>query len=183
MILATASARLRSAPAKVPSSNVSRPCRRRIRRPWSANSSRSEPATAIASDTRKIRSEARSAAIADFQGHTEQLGIGDKVTLFTASDFNRTYNSNGKGSDHAWGGHHMVVGGAVNGGRLYGEVPILQTSGPDDTGSRGAWIPKVSTDEMAATLARWFGVGESDLPLILPNIGRFARPDLGFMNF
>ena len=124
-----------------------------------------------------------SAAIADFQGHTEQLGIGDKVTLFTASDFNRTYNSNGKGSDHAWGGHHMVVGGAVNGGRLYGEVPILQTSGPDDTGSRGAWIPKVSTDEMAATLARWFGVGESDLPLILPNIGRFARPDLGFMNF
>jgi len=122
-----------------------------------------------------------SSAVADFQTHTEQLGIGDKVTLFTASDFSRTYNSNGKGSDHAWGGHHMIVGGAVNGGRLYGQVPILQSNGPDDTGSRGSWIPKVSTDEMAATLARWFGVAQSDLPLILPNIGRFANPDLGFM--
>lgn len=122
-----------------------------------------------------------SSAVADFQNHTEQLGISDKVTLFTASDFNRTLNSNGKGSDHAWGGHHMIVGGAVNGGRLYGQVPILQSSGPDDTGSRGSWIPKVSTDEMAATLARWFGVAQSDLPLILPNIGRFAKPNLGFM--
>lgn len=122
-----------------------------------------------------------SSSIADFQAHTEELGIGDKVTLFTASDFNRTYGSNGKGSDHAWGGHHMVVGGAVNGGKLYGQVPILQPNGPDDTGSRGSWIPKVSTDEMAGTLARWFGVAESDIPQVLPNIGRFANPDLGFM--
>jgi len=122
-----------------------------------------------------------SSAIADFQTHTGQLGIADKVTLFTASDFNRTYNSNGKGSDHAWGGHHMIVGGAVNGGRLYGDMPILQIQGPDDTGTRGSWIPQVSTDEMSATLARWFGVAEGDLPLVLPNIGRFARRDLGFM--
>ncbi len=64
--------------------------------------------------------------IADFQQHTEELGIADKVTLYTASDFNRTYNSNGKGSDHAWGGHHMIVGGAVRGGQLYGEVPTLR---------------------------------------------------------
>lgn len=120
-------------------------------------------------------------AIADFQTHTGQLGIADKVTLFTVSDFNRTYNSNGKGSDHAWGGHHLIVGGAVNGGRLYGEMPILSIQGPDDTGTRGSWIPKVSTDEMSATLARWFGVSEGDLPLVLPNISRFARTDLGFM--
>jgi uncharacterized protein (DUF1501 family) len=93
-----------------------------------------------------------------------------------------SYNSNGKGSDHAWGGHHLVVGGAVNGGKLYGEFPTLEIRGPDDTGSRGSWIPKVSTDEMAATLARWFGVAQADLPLILPNIGRFSRTDLGFMN-
>jgi uncharacterized protein (DUF1501 family) len=122
-----------------------------------------------------------STAIADFHTHTTQLGIADKVTLFTASDFNRTYNSNGKGSDHAWGGHHLIVGGALNGGRLYGDMPILQIQGPDDTGTRGSWIPKVSTDEMSATLARWFGVSENDLPLVLPNIGRFSRTDLGFM--
>lgn len=120
-------------------------------------------------------------AIGDFYQATADLGISEKVTLFTASDFNRTYNSNGKGSDHAWGGHHFVVGGAVNGGSLYGEMPALEIRGPDDTGTRGSWIPKVSTDEMAATLARWFGVSNSDLPLVLPNIGRFARTDLGFM--
>ncbi len=123
-----------------------------------------------------------SSAIADFQSHTVQLGVSEKVTLFTASDFNRTYNSNGKGSDHAWGGHHLICGGAVNGGRLYGEMPILQIQGPDDTGSRGSWIPKISTDEMAATLARWFGVATNDLPLVVPNIGRFSHTDLGFMN-
>jgi len=69
----------------------------------------------------------------------------------------------------------------VNGGRLYGDMPILQIQGPSDTGTRGSWIPTVSTDEMAATLARWFGVSPTDLPLVLPNIGRFAQPDLGFM--
>lgn len=121
-------------------------------------------------------------AIADFYHGTDALGIGDKVTLFTASDFNRTYNSNGKGSDHAWGGHHIVVGGAVNGGQLYGEMPALQIQGPNDNGTRGSWTPTVSTDEMAATLARRFGVSETDLPMVLPNIGRFAHPNLGFMN-
>lgn len=119
--------------------------------------------------------------IADFYQATVDLGISEEVTLFTASDFNRTYNSNGKGSDHAWGGHHVVLGGAVRGGRLYGQMPALEIQGPSDTGSRGSWIPTVSTDEMAATLARWFGIAAGDLPLILPNINRFAQPDLGFM--
>ncbi len=120
-------------------------------------------------------------AVADFQNATQTLGIADKVTLFTASDFNRTYNSNGKGSDHAWGNHQIVVGGAVRGGKLYGTVPRLEISGPDDTGTRGSWIPTVSTDEFSATLAQWFGVTPANLPLVLPNIGRFAKPDLGFM--
>jgi len=120
-------------------------------------------------------------AIADFYNATVDLGIADKVTLFTASDFNRTYNSNGKGSDHAWGSHHVVVGGGVNGGQLYGAMPALEIQGPNDTGTRGSWIPTVSTDEMSATLARWFGIAEHELPMILPNIGRFAHPNLGFM--
>ncbi|MCB1069517.1 MAG: DUF1501 domain-containing protein [Verrucomicrobia bacterium] len=121
-------------------------------------------------------------ALADFYHGTDILGIADQVTTFTASDFNRTYNSNGKGSDHAWGSHHLILGGAVQGGQLYGEVPVLEIQGPNDTGTRGSWIPTVSTDEMAATLARWFGISETDLPIVLPNIGRFAHPDLGFMN-
>ena len=122
-----------------------------------------------------------SGSIADFYNATESLGIGEQVTTFTASDFNRTYNSNGKGSDHAWGSHHLVTGGAVNGGRLYGDMPTLAISGPDDTGSRGSWIPTLSTDEMSATLARWIGVADTDLPLVLPNIGRFDRRDVGFL--
>ncbi len=120
-------------------------------------------------------------AIADFHAATVALNLDRSVTLFTASDFNRTYSTNGKGSDHAWGGHHLAIGGDVLGGRLIGSMPVLQSGGPDDTGDRGAWIPGISTDEYAATLARWFGVTDANLPLVLPNIGRFARRDLGFM--
>lgn len=120
-------------------------------------------------------------AVADFQSATAALGFANDVTLFTASDFNRTYNSNGKGSDHAWGNHHFVVGGAVRGGRLYGSMPVLEASGPSDTGDRGSWIPTISTDEYSATLAKWFGVAPAQMNLVLPNIGRFAAPDLGFM--
>ena len=120
-------------------------------------------------------------AMADFHQATVDLGVAEKVTLFTASDFNRTFSTNGKGSDHAWGSHQIVTGGAVQGGRMFGAMPVLQANGPDDTGSRGSWIPTTSGDEYSATLARWFGVQEGDLPLVLPNIGRFARPNLGFM--
>jgi len=120
-------------------------------------------------------------AVADFYNATVTLGISDKVTLFSSSDFNRTYNSNGKGTDHAWGSHHFVVGGGVQGGKLYGSMPIPRSGGPDDTGDRGSWIPTTSTDEYAATLAKWFGVTPANMPLVLPNIGRFAKPDLGFL--
>ncbi|GAA5175161.1 DUF1501 domain-containing protein [Niveibacterium umoris] len=119
-------------------------------------------------------------AVAAFHAATVELGIADKVTLYTASDFNRTYLSNGKGSDHAWGSHHFVVGGAVDGGKLYGKFPTLAVGGPDDA-DRGHWIPTTSVEQMAATLARWFGVAEGDLPTLFPNLPRFASSDLGFM--
>jgi uncharacterized protein (DUF1501 family) len=115
-----------------------------------------------------------------FYDATVELGVQDQVTLFTASDFGRTYRSNGDGSDHGWGNHQFMVGGAVKGGDLYGRMPTLSVNGPDDTG-QGRWIPTTSVDEYAATLATWFGVSASDLPIVLPNIGRFAKPNLGFV--
>lgn len=119
-------------------------------------------------------------ALAAFDAAMTELGVADTVTAFTASDFGRTYVSNGEGSDHGWGSHHFVLGGAVRGGRIYGQIPTLALGGPDDAGE-GRWIPTTSVDEYAATLARWFGVAESDLPLVLPNLGRFGTPDLGFL--
>ena len=115
-----------------------------------------------------------------FYDATVELGCQNNVTSFTASDFGRTYNTNGDGSDHGWGSHHMIMGGAVRGGDIYGTMPTLEIGGPDDT-RRGSWIPTTSVDEYAATLAKWFGVSDSNLPVVLPNIGRFAQPDLGFM--
>ncbi|MBL9202010.1 MAG: DUF1501 domain-containing protein [Opitutaceae bacterium] len=115
-----------------------------------------------------------------FYNATIELGAANQVTTFTASDFGRTYRSNGDGSDHGWGSHAFVVGGAVNGTDIYGKMPNLTINGPDDTGL-GRWIPTTSVDEYAATLASWFGVSASNLPVVLPNIGRFAKPNLGFM--
>jgi uncharacterized protein (DUF1501 family) len=115
-----------------------------------------------------------------FYNATVELGIASGVTTFTASDFGRTYPSNGSGTDHGWGNHQLIVGGAVQGNRIYGPVPTLAVDGPDDAGE-GRWIPKVSVDEYSATVARWFGVSNADLPLLFPNLGRFDNPDLGFM--
>lgn len=102
------------------------------------------------------------------------------VTAFTASDFGRTFPSNGSGSDHGWGGHHCIVGGAVLGKRTYGTFPVQEVNGPDDT-STGRWIPRVSVDEYSATLARWFGVTPGDLSTVFPNLGRFGNPNLGIL--
>ncbi len=113
-----------------------------------------------------------------FHSATNELNVADQVTSFTASDFGRTFPTNGDGSDHGWGSHQFVLGGAVRGGRLFGTFPTLAVNGPDDTG-RGRWIPTTSVDEFSATLATWFGVSASDLPTVLPNIGRFANPNLG----
>lgn len=119
-------------------------------------------------------------AMAAFYQATTALGVANQVTTFTASDFGRAQQHNGRGSDHGWGGHHFVMGGAVQGNRVYGQFPTVALNGPDDSG-RGSLIPTTSVDEYAATLARWFGVSLSNLPTVLPNIGRFASRDLGFM--
>jgi uncharacterized protein (DUF1501 family) len=126
-----------------------------------------------------------SQALSAFSAATTELGVQNQVTTFTASDFSRTFNTNGTndgtaGSDHGWGSHHLIMGGAVQGGDIYGQVPLLELGGPEDTG-RGRWIPTTSVDEYAATLATWFGVSASNLPVVLPNIGRFTTSNLGFM--
>jgi uncharacterized protein (DUF1501 family) len=121
-----------------------------------------------------------SQSLGAFYNATVELGCANQVTAFTASDFGRTFNSNGDGSDHGWGSHHLVVGGGVKGGDIYGRMPEWKIDGPDDTG-HGRWIPTTSVDEYSATLARWFGVSDTNLPVVLPNIGRFAQPNLGFM--
>jgi uncharacterized protein (DUF1501 family) len=121
-----------------------------------------------------------SKAVDAFYKTTVELGVANQVTTFSASDFGRSYRSNGDGSDHGWGSHAFVVGGAVKGRELYGKMPTLTINGPDDTG-HGRWIPTTSVDEYAATLATWFGVSATDLPTVLPNIGRFAKPNLGFL--
>ncbi|MGF1528430.1 MAG: DUF1501 domain-containing protein [Candidatus Competibacterales bacterium] len=114
-----------------------------------------------------------------FTRAVEELGISDKVTLFTASDFGRTFNSNGTGSDHGWGGNQMVMGGAVKGGKVYGTIPRLVPNSPDFA-SRRAFMPTTAVDSYNATLATWFGVSNSDLSYVLPHISRFPN-DLGFM--
>ncbi len=115
-----------------------------------------------------------SRSLSAFYNATVELGVANQVTTFTASDFGRTFNTNGDGSDHGWGSHHFIVGGAVKGGDIYGRMPNLTRSGPDDSGSRGNWIPTTSVDEYSATLANWFGVSPTNLPTVLPNIRRFT---------
>ena len=121
-----------------------------------------------------------SEALSAFYAATVELGVADRVTTFTASDFGRTYATNGSGSDHGWGSHQLVVGGAVRGGDIYGTMPVLALNGPDDT-RQGRWIPTTSVDEYSATLARWFGVSSGDLRLVLPNLGRFATSGVDFL--
>ncbi len=121
-----------------------------------------------------------SESITAFFRATEELGVADQVTTFTQSDFGRTLTSNGDGTDHAWGGNQLVVGGAVKGGDLYGSYPLLEIGGDDDVGG-GRMIPTISADQYAATLARWFGIPDADLDIVAPHIDNFAVRDLGFM--
>lgn len=110
-----------------------------------------------------------------FQRAMEILGLSNNVTCFTASDFGRTFPSNGQGSDHGWGSHHVVVGGAVNGRKTFGTWPTLTVNGPDDTNT-GRWIPTTSVEQYCASFATWFGVENADVATIFPNLGRFATP-------
>jgi uncharacterized protein (DUF1501 family) len=132
-----------------------------------------------------------SEAMTAFYDATVELGVADKVTAFTASDFGRTLSSNGDGSDHGWGGHHLMVGGAVKGKAFYGKAPPVSitnnTGDPNDQWhvGQGRLLPSTSVDQYAATLASWFGVSNSELAGVLPNLSHFGGADyptnLGFM--
>lgn len=121
-------------------------------------------------------------AMRAFYDTTVALGVADKVTSFTASDFGRTLQSNDDGSDHGWGSHHLVMGGAVRGRRFYGTPPAVGNGTPDDVG-QGRLLPTIAVDQYAATLASWFGVGNGDLTTVLPNMGNYNASgwNLGFV--
>jgi uncharacterized protein (DUF1501 family) len=121
-----------------------------------------------------------SGAISAFYAATQELNVANNVTTFTASDFNRTFTSNGQGSDHGWGGHHMVVGGGVQGGKLFGSFPDQTIRGPQDSGGQGNWIPTTSTEAYAATLGRWFGANDEVLGQVFPRLSGF-NPNVGFL--
>ncbi len=117
-----------------------------------------------------------------FQTTMESTSMAPNVTLFTESEFNRTGDSNANiGTDHAWGSHHMVLGGAVAGGATYGSFPVHQLRGPDDSGSRGSWIPTTSLDQYAATMGGWFGIPDAQLVQIFPNLANFTPQRLAFL--
>jgi len=125
-------------------------------------------------------------SVMPYQQAIDDLGVADSVTTFTATDFGRTLTSNGNGTDHGWGGHALVFGGAVAGGELYGRLPsYARTANPDEAddgrGFAGRLIPSVSVNQYGATLARWMGVDESALDGVFPDLSAFARRDLGFM--
>lgn len=123
-----------------------------------------------------------SQAMAAFYQSTVELGVANSVSTFTLSEFSRTFQpGSNAGTDHAWGGHQVVMGGAVKGNAIYGTFPTLALGGPDDTGNNGRWIPTTSVDQFAATLATWFGVANTDLPSIFPNLANFPTSNLGFM--
>ena len=122
-----------------------------------------------------------SEAMASFYNATVEMGVADRVTTFSLSDFGRTLEPSGAGTDHGWGNHHLLMGGAVQGGRVFGTFPTLALGGPDDSGSRGAMIPTTALDQYGATLAQWFGVPAAQLPSVFPNIGNFPTSNLGFM--
>ncbi len=123
-----------------------------------------------------------SPALKAFYDATVSLGVASQVTTFTLSDFGRTLQpASGGGTDHAWGSHHFIIGGAVQGGKIYGRYPELVLGGPDDAEKEGRWLPYCAVDQYGATLARWFGVAPADLGAVFPNLATFPTTDLGFM--
>lgn len=118
-------------------------------------------------------------ALASFYAATEELGVASQVTTFTASDFGRSLTSNGDGSDHGWGSHHVVLGGAVRGGRFWGTLPSVSVNGPDDVG-QGRLLPTTGVDQLGATLATWMGVSATELPSVLPQITNYTQRDMGY---
>ena len=123
-----------------------------------------------------------SSALNSFHKAMKELGVNNSVTTFTMSEFGRTLTSNRSGTDHAWGSHHLVMGGAVRGGAVYGEFPDISLGGPHDMFDDGRMIPTTSTDQYAASLGAWMGLSKSDLLEILPNLHRFSKRDLEVMD-
>jgi uncharacterized protein (DUF1501 family) len=125
-----------------------------------------------------------SPALNAFYLATVEMGADSQVTTFTESDFARTFQSNTNGgTDHAWGNHYFVVGGAVKGGDMYGAFPTIALGGPDDAGSNGRWIPTTSLDQYGATLAAWFGVtpNSPDMLTVFPTLANFSNQNVGFI--
>jgi uncharacterized protein (DUF1501 family) len=123
-----------------------------------------------------------SPALGTFYQALEEMNLTNQVTTFTCSDFGRTYQPNSaNGSDHAWGSHHIIMGGAVKGGQIYGTMPEIALGGPNDADVNGRWIPTTSSSQYVATLAQWFGVASADLSYVLPYIGNFGSSNLGFV--
>lgn len=123
-----------------------------------------------------------SPALAAFYDATQELGVAQNVTTFTESDFSRTFQPTTEdGSDHAWGSHHLVLGGAVQGGRIFGQFPTFELAGPNDADVRGRWIPTTSIDQYGATLCSWFGLPAGALATVFPNLANFATSNLGFL--
>jgi len=120
------------------------------------------------------------AAMRAFYDTTVELGVADRVTTFTGSDFGRTLVNNTDGSDHGWGSMHFVTGGAVKGKQFYGAAPVVASDGPDDVG-QGRLLPTTSVDQYAATLANWFGITDSQMGTVLPSIGNYSTRNLGFL--
>jgi uncharacterized protein (DUF1501 family) len=119
-----------------------------------------------------------------FYAATVEMGVAQNVVTFTHSEFSRTLQpagDNGNGSDHAWGGHSLILGGAVKGGDMYGTFPRLLLSGPDDMTEEGRWVPTTSVDQYAATIASWMGVADADVAKVLPNLANFQQKRLGFI--
>ena len=124
-----------------------------------------------------------SQALSAFYQATNELQVANNVTTFTLSDFARTFlPSAGGGSDHAWGNHHLILGGAVLGGDIYGKFPSLKLGGPDDASNEGRWIPSTSIEQYAATLTSWFGLNNAQLATNFPNLNKFSTNNIGFMS-
>ncbi|MBV8833807.1 MAG: DUF1501 domain-containing protein [Acidobacteriaceae bacterium] len=133
-------------------------------------------------ETHKLLYPQLSQALAAFSDALAELGVENNVTTFTESDFSRTFQpTTGDGSDHAWGSHHLVMGGAVKGGDIYGTFPAFTLGGPNDTDTRGRWIPTIAIDQYGATLCQWFGIQGSDLTKVFPNFTNFGSKTLTFL--
>lgn len=133
---------------------------------WDTHDSQTPRLNALLSDLNQ--------SLNDFQSTLGEMNMSNSVTTFTASDFGRTLTTNGDGSDHGWGGHYMVMGGAVNGGRLLGQLPNLTVGDEDDTGEKGRIIPALSINQYGALMARWMGVTDSDLNSVFPDLSNFG---------